>query len=261
LGNADKVLVSRFASVQTLAYYAVALNLASMLTQAPMAMVQSLLPAFSQLQARPEHTDLHALYQRALRGTLLWVAPAAVLICVMARPFFTVWAGPEFGRASTLPLYVLAVGLIFEAMAYVPLYLLMALGRADLVTRCNGAILVPYLVLSSLAIIWLGAVGAAIVWSLRAFASAFAFSLSVKRISGFASSPLPKSRQDYLTAVAVLVLPVVLTCLLTQSLLARLSVTLIALPAHGVLIFTRVLTVEERKSLLQMLPFGQGRSS
>lgn len=261
LGTADRALVSRFASVQTLAYYAVALNLASMLTQAPMAMVQSLMPAFSQLQARPDHRDLQALYQRALRGTLLWLAPAAIVICVVARPFFTVWAGPEFGRESTLPLYVLAVGLIFEAMSYVPFYLLVALGRADLVARCHGAMLVPYLVLSSLAILWLGAVGAAIVWSLRAATSALAFALIVKRISGFVFSPLPKSRRGYFTALAVLVLPVLLACFLTQSLAARLSVILIALLAHGVLILSRVLTVEERKSLLRMLPFAQWRSS
>lgn len=261
LGNVDKVLVSRFASVETLAYYAVALNLASMLTQAPMAMVQSLLPAFSQLQAHPDHSDLYALYQRALRGTLLWVAPAAILICVVARPFFTIWAGPEYGRASTLPLYVLAGGLIFEAMSYVPVYLLIALGRADTVARWNGAMLVPYIVLSTFAIIWLGAVGAAVVWSLRAVVSAIAFALTVKGISGFAFSPLPKSKQGYLTALAVLVLPVLLACYLTQSLPARLSVTLIALLAHGVLIFARVLTVEERTSLLRMLPFAQWRTS
>lgn len=260
LGNADRVLVSRFASVQALAYYSVALNLASMLTQAPMAMVQSLLPAFSQLQANPEHKELHELYQRALGGTLLWVAPAAVLICVVARPFFTVWAGPEFGRESTLPLYVLAVGLIFEAMSYVPFYLLIALGRADLVARCHGAMLVPYLILSTVAILWAGAMGAAVVWSLRAVTSAVAFAVMVRRISGFGFSPWPKSRRGYLGALAVVLLPVLLVSLVTQSLTARLGVTLVALIAHAGLIFGRVLTDEERKSLLRMLPVRSWRS-
>ena len=260
VGNADRVLVSRFASVQALAYYSVALNLASMLTFAPMAMVQSLLPAFSQLQANPDHKDLNELYQRALRGTLLWVAPAAILICVVARPFFTVWAGPEFGRESTLPLYVLAVGLIFEAMAYVPFTLLIALGRADLVARCHGAMLVPYLILSTLAILWAGPVGAAVVWSLRAATSAIAFAILVKRISGFGFSAGPKGGRGYLGALAVLVLPVLLVSLATSSLTARLGVTLVALIAHAGLIFGRVLTAEERKSLLRMLPVGPRRN-
>jgi len=260
LGNADRVLVSRFASVQALAYYSVALNLASMLTFAPMAMVQSLLPAFSQLQANPDHKDLHELYDRALRGTLLWVAPAAILICVVARPFFTVWAGPEFGRESTLPLYVLAVGLIFEAMAYVPFTLLIALGRADLVARCHGAMLVPYLILSSLAILWAGAMGAAVVWSLRAVTSAIAFSILVKRTSGFGFSAWPKSGRGYFGALVVLLLPVLLVSLLTTSLTVRLGVTVVALMAHASLIFGRVLTVEERKSLLRMLPVGPWRN-
>jgi O-antigen/teichoic acid export membrane protein len=259
LGNADKALVSRFASVQVLAYYAVALNLASMLTQAPMAMMQSLLPAFSHLQTKTDRSELNALYQRALTGTLLWIAPAAVLICVIARPFFTVWAGPEFGRESTLPLYVLAIGLIFEALAYVPFTLLIALGRADYVARIHGAMLVPYLVLASLAITWAGAVGVAAIWSLRALTSALAFTIIIKRITGFGFSPLPKSRQAYLIALVTLLLPVLLVSYASTSLAMRLGVTLVALIVHAYLIFTRVLTIEERTSLLRMLPWGVSR--
>ena len=68
-----------------------------------------------------ERTGLQQLYHRALQGSLFWVVPAALLLCVVARPFFTLWAGPEYGRESTLPLYILAAGLVFEVMAFFPI--------------------------------------------------------------------------------------------------------------------------------------------
>lgn len=256
LTNADKLLLTRYASVRALAYYSVAFNLSIMLTQAPLAMVQSLMPAFSQLQANPDHTALQELYRRALRGTLFWVAPAAVLICVIARPFLTAWAGPEFGRESTLPLYLLAGGLIFEVMSYVPYTLLMALGRSDMIARCQVAVIVPYLIGSAVSIRWYGAVGAAAVWSLRAIVSAVAFALVARKISGFSFSPLPANVRDYFGAMLILLLPVGLVCWLTPSPLPRIVVASIAMLAHGALILTRVLSNEERTWLVRLVKRG-----
>lgn len=261
LTNADKLLLTRYGSVRTLAYYSVAFNLSLMLTQAPLAMVQSLLPAFSQLQASPDRTTLHQLYRRALQGTLFWILPATVLICVVARPFLTLWAGPEFGRESTLPLYLLASGLVFEVMAYVPYTLLMALGRSDLIARCHLAVLVPYLIGAAILIHWYGAEGAAIAWSLRALTSMIAFALVTRQTSGFGFSTLPENVRGYFAAVVVLLLPTLLVCLLSNSVLLRLGVVVVALVAYGSLILTRVLTAEERRGMLGLLPIGPWHNS
>ncbi len=259
LSNADRLLLSRYGSVRDLAYYAVALNLALMLAQAPMAMVQSLMPAFSQLQANPDRTALRELYRRSLRGTLYWVAPAAVFICVIARPFFTSWAGPEFGRESTVLLYLLAAGLVCEVMAYVPYTLLMALGRSDLIARLQVGVLIPYLIVAAFAIRWYGAVGAAAVWSLRAIVSTVSFSIVVHRISGFRFSPLPVNVSGYLGAMAVLIVPVLIACWFSSSDVVRLGVAIIALAVHGGMILGYVLTAEERKWVLRLLPVGPWR--
>lgn len=260
LGTVDKVFLSRYVSVQALAYYAVAFNLSFMLTQAPLAMVQSLLPAFSHLQTDPERrSELRELYWRALKGTLLWVAPAVVFICVIARPFFTLWAGPEFGRESTPLMYVLAVGFAFEAIAYVPFALLMALGRADLVARCHGSFVIPYLLVSALSIRWYGAMGAAVVWSLRGIASMVAFALIASRMAGLSFAPLPANLTDYLASMAVLVVPVAIAAWATSSAWVRIGVALVALTAHGVLIITRVLADEERAWISRMLLNGPWR--
>jgi O-antigen/teichoic acid export membrane protein len=258
LANLEKLLLPRYASVQALAYYSVAFTLAFMLTQLPVAMLQSLLPAFSQLQVNPDRTELELLYRRALRGMLYWVLPGALFICAVARPFFTLWAGPQFGRESTLPLYLLMGGVVCEIMAYVPYALLITLGRTDLIARVQLSLIVPYLIGAALLIHRFGAAGAAIAWSLRALASPLLFSRFARRSSGFAFVPWPENKRGYALTVVILVLPVTLAAFLTSSMIVRIGVACAAVAVHGALILTRVLTEEERAALQRMVPFGLG---
>ena len=258
--HADKFLITRYASVRALAYYSVAFNLSVLLTQAPLAIAQSLLPAFSQLQAHPERTGLQQLYHRALQGSLFWVVPAALLLCVVARPFFTLWAGPEYGRESTLPLYILAAGLVFEVMAVVPYTLLNAVGRSDLIARCHLIVMIPYLVVSAILISWYGAAGAAAAWSARALLTTLAFAIAVKRVVRFGFSPLPQKAGAYLGAVLLLATPVVVAWLLTDQIAIRLAVAFVAFASYAALIMMRVLTDVERKQILSLVPFGPGET-
>ena len=255
LANLEKLLLPRYASVQALAFYSVAFTLAYMLTQLPVAMLQSLVPAFSQLQVKSDRGDLELLYRRALRGMLYWALPGAIFICTVARPFFTLWAGPQFGRESTLPLYLLMGGVVCEIMAYVPYALLLTLGRTDIIARCQLSLVIPYLLGSAFLIYRFGAAGAAVAWSLRALASALLFSYFARRSSGFAFAPWPENKRDYLFTVVILVLPVTLAAFLTTSIIVRIGVAGAAVAIYGVLILTRVLTAEERTALQRMVPF------
>jgi O-antigen/teichoic acid export membrane protein len=256
LANLEKLILPRYASVQALAFYSVAFTLAYMLTQLPAALLQSLIPAFSQLHAHADRTALEMLYRRALRGMMYWVLPGAMFICAVARPFFTIWAGPEFGRESTLPLYLLMVGVTFEVLAYVPYALLITLGRTDLIARCQLSLVVPYLIGSAYLIHRFGAAGAGAAWSLRALVSTFLFARFAGRSSGFAFAPWPDNKRAFALAIAILFVPVILVAALTPSMIARIAVASIAVVLYGLLTLTRVLTGEERAALQRMLPFG-----
>ncbi|MEA2336276.1 MAG: hypothetical protein QOE82_283, partial [Thermoanaerobaculia bacterium] len=258
LSNVEKLLLPRYASVQALAFYSVAFSLAYMLTQLPVAMVQSLVPAFSQLHVKEDREGLEMLYRRSLRGMLYWALPGATFICAVARPFFTIWAGPQFGRESTLPLYLLMAGVVAEIMAYVAYALLLTLGRTDLIARAQLSIIVPYIIASALLIQRFGAVGAAIAWSLRATASGIVFSILAWRSSGFAFVPWPEKRRNYLLTVMLLVLPVIATAFLTTSVTARIAVAFASVAVYAMLILTRVLTDDERSALQRMVPFNLG---
>jgi O-antigen/teichoic acid export membrane protein len=257
LSNIEKLLLPRYASVQALAFYSVAFTLGALLTQLPVAMLQSLMPAFAHLHVKGDDEGLEVLYRRSLRGMLYWAVPGATFICAAARPFFTFWAGPQFGRESTLPLYLLMGGVVCEIMAYVPYTLLLSLGRTNTIARCHISIVVPYLFASAILIHYFGAAGAAAAWSLRAMASVTVFSFFAWRSSGFRFVPWPENRRNYLLTIALLILPVILTAFLTASPIVRIAVTVVAVAAYGVLILTRVLTADERTALQRMVPLNR----
>jgi len=252
LSNIEKLLLPRYASVQALAFYSIAFTLAFMLTQLPVAMMQSLIPAFSQLHVNPDRAPLEQLYRRGLHGMLFWALPGALFIAVVARPFFTLWAGPEFGRQSTLPLYLLVGGVVCEILALVPYGLLIAFGRTDIIARVQLSLLIPYLLGSAVLIHFYGAPGAAIAWTLRTMASLILFSHFAGRTSGFRFIPWPDNRRAFALSVAILAVPIAIASFAPT--VVRIAVAIAAVAVYGIVIVTRVLSSDERAALQRMLP-------
>ena len=226
-----------------------------MLSQVPSAMSQSLMPALSHLQTDPaERESLRQLCRRALHGTLFWVIPAGLLMCVAARPLITLWAGPEFGRESTLPFYILVAGLVFNLLAWVPYNLLIAMGKTGLIARFHLAEIVPYLILATLLSRSFGAVGAALTWTLRVLISSPLVFLFARRVSGMSLSPLPNNPLAFVVSLAVLLLPTILALLLWNSPAVSIPVAVASVVAYATLIWTKVLTDEERAGMRLMIP-------
>jgi O-antigen/teichoic acid export membrane protein len=134
------------------------------------------------------------------------------ILFVIARPFFTLWAGPDFGRESTIPFYILLCGLLFNLSAYIPSSLLLAAGRTDIFAKLYWIELIPYIFLTGVLATFYGAVGAAAAWSLRVIADAFTFFWLARRVSGVAVGLRP-----YTTSIifgAVLLVPVIVVVLI-----------------------------------------------
>lgn len=253
LEHGEKLFLIHFVSVTTLAYYAIAFTLAGSLALVPAAMRQSLFPAFSRLQAEKDRDSLKLLYVRALRGTLLWIAPAALVLCALAKPFLTFWAGSEYGMESSLPFYILVGGLMFNAMAFVPHALMIGLGRSDLIARIHLSEVLPYLLCAGALTYWLGAPGAALAWSLRVIADALLFFMAARRIAGLEFSSFPIKQRGYALAVAALVLPVLLTIGISSSVALLIGVTALSSVIYGGVIWKQVLTDGERAWVSDML--------
>jgi len=165
--NIEKLLVTRLISVESLAFYSIAFTFANMAAMFSWSMVQSLIPAFSQLLSPEKRSQFDSLFSRGIRLSIIWLLPTLMVLFVIAKPFFTIWAGAEFGRQSPGPFYVLLIGLLFNVVAYVPYSALVASSRTGLIAKIHSAELIPYAIAAAVLISYFGIVGAALAWSLR----------------------------------------------------------------------------------------------
>ncbi len=206
LANAEKGILAYAVSASALAYYTVAFTLANMMTLFSGSMIQSLIPAFSQLQGEAKRAQLGSIYSRGLRFSMLWSLPVLVFLALIAKPFFTIWAGPEFGRESSWPFYFLLGGLFLNLFALLPHSAILAAGRTDILAKLYWIELGPHLI-----IVWYlasryGPSGAAAAWSIRVIADAAIHFYLAKRVAGVA--PPRQGLVGFVVGVVLMTMPV-----------------------------------------------------
>jgi O-antigen/teichoic acid export membrane protein len=184
LVNVEKFFLVRYVSVQSLAHYSVAFTFANIATMFSFAMTQSLVPAFSQMLESEKRAEFDALFARSIRLNLIWILPSVMFMFVVAKPFFTVWAGAEFGVASSPPFYVLLFGLVFNLLAYIPYSTIMASGRTDVLAKLYWIELILYILAAAWLVNSYQIIGAAAAWSLRVIIDAFLIIRLAKKIVG-----------------------------------------------------------------------------
>jgi O-antigen/teichoic acid export membrane protein len=251
--HGEKFLLVRLASVADLAYYNVAFTFAGLLGVLPAALVTPLMPSFVHLNVANEKERLSRLYNGVLRGLIFWTVPAALALCVIARPFFTLWAGPEFGKQSTLPLCILALAWLLNSVSYIPRCVLYAWNQVGVVARYQVYELVPYALAVVLLVSRFGIAGAAVAWGLRVALECYLVFRAVRRLAGLSPAPLAGELGRYGTALGALFLPVLIVLVLSSSRVILVSITTLSVLVYGSLVFVRVLRSEERSLLTNLL--------
>jgi O-antigen/teichoic acid export membrane protein len=180
----ERVVLPRFASITTLAWFAVALAPINVLLIIANTIQPSLVASFGRLR----HSGAQAsetLFSRALLVCAGALCLTLVAGCAFAGTFFRTWVGPEYATHSTMLFRILAIGAAVNVMAYVPSARIISLGRMDLLTRLYAAEILPYLILTICLVTYSGAVGAAAAWSIRAVIDGIAvFLLASRPIAG-----------------------------------------------------------------------------
>ncbi len=246
LVNFDKLALARMVSVKALAYYSVAFTFASMATTFSSAMLQSLVPAFSQLLAPERKDEFDALFARGLRLNLILLLPGIAFMAVIAKPFFTFWAGEEFGVESTLPLYILLVGFFFSVLSYIPHSTITAKGRTDIFAKIFWVELPLYVLLVYLLIGKFGIAGAAAAWSLRVLIEAFVIVWFSRQIAQ-ASFGLGRYWQSLILAVVVLVPPVFVATFYNNFSRWLILIAPVSAAVYGLIVWTKLVDADEKK--------------
>jgi O-antigen/teichoic acid export membrane protein len=167
IGNMEKIILARLLNSKASAYYSIAFTLANMALMFTVGMMQTLNSAFSQLLQPDKQEELKILFLRCVRLNAILLIPSILTMVAIAKPFFTIWAGAEFGEKSVFPFYVLLIGIVCHIMALVPSGILVVAGKATSFVKLYYIEIIPYGILIYFLINKFGIIGAAMAWSFK----------------------------------------------------------------------------------------------
>jgi O-antigen/teichoic acid export membrane protein len=222
------------------------------------AMTQSLIPAFSQLLTPEKRAEFEALYSRGIRLSVILVLPMMAVMFALAKPFFSVWAGAEFGESSTAPFYILLVGIFFNVFAFVPHTAITSFGRTDLFAKLHWAELLFYAVLLVPCITYFGIVGAALAWSLRVVIDA---GIVVWLSNRVVAVRLGSTSQfvSIISAALALFLPLMFGVYFVFPIWAIAIIAMVSLAAYCILIFGTAIDADEKRWAIEVIKARFGR--
>lgn len=243
VANIEKLILPTQVPVEALAYYSVAFTLANMVSLFSQAMIQSLIPAFSQLQGSANREHLNNLYSRGIRLNIIVMLPVIATLIIAAEPFMRMWAGPEYATQGIIPFYILLFGLLFNLPAFLPYATILAAGRSDVFAKLYLLELVPYIFVVFFLTSQYGIVGAAAAWSIRITVDAVLQFYLARRLGGVGRPDVKFS----LVAVGALILvpPLVVHRILDGQLLVTSTVLVFSLVGYLIFVWARLLDSSE----------------
>jgi O-antigen/teichoic acid export membrane protein len=259
LASAERFFLAANASTTAVAYYAVAMTAATTLEVLPQQICSPLMPALARLQADGKQTEHRALYGKTLAGLFLVLAPAAILVAFVARPFLTLWAGPTYGAHGTVLLLVALVGMSANGLAWVPNAYILSAGKTKAFAALQGAELPFYLGAAWVLTARWGAVGAAIVWSARLVVDSVAQFLIVRKSAGLPVLPLSSRRIRSVGAPVLLATVCVAIGMVTHGLLVRSGIAVALVIVYAAIVWWIVLTPKERHGVVKLVTEMLGR--
>jgi O-antigen/teichoic acid export membrane protein len=251
LSTAERFFLAHNHTTAVVAYYAVAANLAAVISVLPQQLVGPLLPGLARLEAEGGTQEHRDLYGRSLMGLFLFLTPLTIMVGFVAQPFLSLWAGPVYGAHSTGPLLVLAGGVWLNCLAWVPFNYLLSSGRTRVIAYVHFAEVVPYIAAAYFMTERFGAIGAALVYAGRLAVDSIVFFLAVRRVAPqLPLSPLSDRHWRSGGAPLVLAAAALLLATVSQGLIGRVLIgTGLALVYAGAM-WGLVLTRRERAALV-----------
>ncbi len=253
LTTAQRFFLAYNHSTTAVAYLAVAGTLATTLLVLPEQLTAPFLPGLARLEAAGRLHELRALYSKGLSGLFLLVTPAAVLLAFVARPFLSLWAGPQYGAYSTAPFLVMLAGVWFSCLAWMPVSYLLSSGRARMLAYIRVAELVPYLVAAWILTERFGVMGAAFVWSAWCALDSVLLFAAARRVASLPWLPLSDRRLRSLAGPLALGGAALLLAHVTSGLGARLVWAAALALVYGAAAWYLILTSRERHGIMALV--------
>jgi len=127
LSYLDRLLLAMLVPMRSVAFYATPFDLVSKLMILPYSIMAALFPTASAVV--PGSPTAHRMLLDSMRLLFLLMFPMVFAVVVLARPGLDLWLGAEFAENASLVVQVLAVGILFNALAQGPALMIQAAGR------------------------------------------------------------------------------------------------------------------------------------
>ena len=173
---ADRFILSALRGITAVGLYSAPFDAVMRLLMIPASLTRAMFPTVSALHGTAQHEALRPLFRRAVGMTVLLLSTPLALLVVFAPALLNLWLGPQVAAAAGTATRILAVGLLFNAAAFVPSTFLSAVGRPDISAKFHLLELAIHLPFAWWLVSRYGIVGAATAWSARvAFDAALLF--------------------------------------------------------------------------------------
>ena len=166
MATADRFFVSGIVGAGVVAFYTVPAEALMRVLVLPGAITTALFPRFSALLST-DPIAAKILYRKSLVVVSMLMIPVCVLITLGSYQGLTLWLGSDFAENAWRITVVMAIGAMFNGVAFVPFALLQAGGHAKTVAKIHLFELVLYLPLLIIGLKTFGLIAAPIAWSAR----------------------------------------------------------------------------------------------
>lgn len=143
LTQIDKLILSKLLPLEEFSYYALAATLSGAIYMITTPVGQAFYPLFTQLVSRSDEIALRKKYHQAAQIISILAGSAGILLAVFPSEVMALWTQNSFLARKTAPLLsLLALGTLFNCLAWIPYQLQLAHGWTRLSVKLNaGALL------------------------------------------------------------------------------------------------------------------------
>ncbi|MBW3535532.1 MAG: flippase [Gemmatimonadetes bacterium] len=186
----DRALLGVLAGVAAVGAYTAPFELVTRLGLIPGSLAATLFPAYSSLRSMGRETELPLFVARPVKYVLALVGLLAVAMAAGAEPVLRLWLGASYVPEAAVALRILALGVVLNAVAFIPFSLLQGVGRADVTGKIHLVELPFHVIVTFLLVSSLGVAGAALAWTLRVGAdAALQFAAAARVVPGSLAGP------------------------------------------------------------------------
>jgi O-antigen/teichoic acid export membrane protein len=255
----DRAFVVSYHSLKMFTFYSVPFEAMSRLQVIPLSLSTTLFPAMSERESIRGEAKSFPLYMRAINLTVVVMLPVSIGLTVFSRQILQLWLGGDFPALSNSVFKILTAAVFFQAVCYVPLTSLQAMGRPDVAAKYYMVEIPFYIGLCFLLIPPFGVEGAAWAYCIRMVLSTLWFLWVAHRNLG--SPPISlKSVKKSLGLNFVLLLCLLLAAHIVDGVLGQVLLLSCIAGGYAVAVWLYCLDGTEREAI-QKLMFVRIRSA